>query len=357
MLNSESSLRLNLLRFPLIFGVVFIHASATKVGFSGGQVGLSQPVFIVDFIRNFISSIASVSVPTFFLMSGYLFFTKFKLSKQSYLVKLKTRAKTLLVPFLFWNLIAFIITAIAQSLPATRGFFSGNHASIASYTSIFDYFNTLIGFTGPPIAYQFWFIRDLMVLVLLVPLISILINFAPIPFIGVVLTCWLTGFWPIYIPSSMAVLFFSIGAYLASRKQDIFCLDKFGLYIIALYLSVVTIDVITRNQSPIPYLYNIGLILGTLGALFSTRFIARNPPFKSLILKLNAASFFVYAIHEPLLTILKKVLYKAFSPDSPVAILALYFSLPLIIIGFAIALYHIISRISPRFTGIITGGR
>ena len=44
MISSESSLRLNLLRFPLIVGVVFIHASATKVGFSGGEVGLSQPV-------------------------------------------------------------------------------------------------------------------------------------------------------------------------------------------------------------------------------------------------------------------------------------------------------------------------
>ena len=40
MISSESSLRLNLLRFPLIVGVVFIHASATKVGFSGGEVGL-----------------------------------------------------------------------------------------------------------------------------------------------------------------------------------------------------------------------------------------------------------------------------------------------------------------------------
>jgi surface polysaccharide O-acyltransferase-like enzyme len=201
MISSESSLRLNLLRFPLIVGVVFIHASATKVG-------LSQPVFIVDFVRNFISSIAAVSVPTFFLMSGYLFFVKFSWSKQSYIAKLKTRVKTLLIPFLFWNTVAFIIVAIAQAIPATRVFFSGNRPPVSSFTSIFDYLNMLIGITGLPIADQFWFIRDLMILVLLVPFLSIIIRFLPLPFIGVMLACWLTGIWILYVPSSVAVLFF-----------------------------------------------------------------------------------------------------------------------------------------------------
>lgn len=208
MISSESSLRLNLLRFPLIVGVVFIHASATKVGFSGGEVGLSQPVFIVDFVRNFISSIAAVSVPTFFLMSRYLFFVKFSWSKQSYIAKLKTRVKTLLIPFLFWNTVAFIIVAIAQAIPATRVFFSGNRAPVSSFTSIFDYLDMLIGITGLPIAYQFWFIRDLMILVLLVPFLSILIRFLPLPFIGVMLACWLADTWTLYVPSSTAVLFF-----------------------------------------------------------------------------------------------------------------------------------------------------
>ena len=73
-LNSESSVRLSLLRFPLIVGVVFIHAYETMVGFSGGTVGVSQNNFVTEFIRNLISQgFARIAVPMFFLLSGYFF--------------------------------------------------------------------------------------------------------------------------------------------------------------------------------------------------------------------------------------------------------------------------------------------
>ena len=66
------SSRLKALRFPLIVGVVFIHAYATKVLLEGGrQVGTEQVGFAVSFVRNLISQgIARVAVPMFFLMSG-----------------------------------------------------------------------------------------------------------------------------------------------------------------------------------------------------------------------------------------------------------------------------------------------
>ena len=75
MLDSESSLRLNLLRFPLVVLVVFLHAYSSTVGFSDGEIGVSHSMFIVDLVRNFVSrGVATIAVPVFFLMSGYLFF-------------------------------------------------------------------------------------------------------------------------------------------------------------------------------------------------------------------------------------------------------------------------------------------
>ena len=357
MLSSESSVRLDLLRFPLIVGVVFIHASAIKVGFSGGSVGLAQPVFWVDFIRNFISLIASLSVPVFFLMSGYLFFMNFKFSKSSYILKLKKRLKTLLIPFLFWNLVAFTITVTAQLIPFTRQFFSGQHTLITSFHSIFDYLNAIVGFTGPPVAYQLWFIRDLMIVVLLVPFINLIIEYIPLPFLGGILALWIVDFWPVYLPSSTALLFFSIGAYMASEKKDIFCLDRFGRVITGLYFVILTIDVATMTQSPIPRLYQVGVLFGVMTVLFLTKMISRNEPLTLWILRLNSSSFFVYATHEPLLTILRKISYKVFSPDSPIAILSLYFSLPVIIIVSMVVVYRLLNAISPRLLGVVTGGR
>ena len=358
MLDSESSLRINLLRFPLIIGVVFIHAYKSTVGFSGGQIiGVIQPNFIVDFVRSFISNgVARTAVPVFFMMSGYLFFAGFVWSKKSYMIKLTSRIKTLLIPFLFWNITILGIIALVQAIPATQTFLSGDNPLIVTF-GVFDYFNAIIGFTRTPIAYQFWFIRDLMILVLLAPLISIVIKFLPLLFLFLVLIFWLVGGWPLYEPSSEALLFFSLGAYLASTKKSLFFLDNFGRIITVFYLLIVTIDVITINQSFNPYLHQLGILLGVYAVLFSTKFFAKNERIKSLILQLSSASFFVFAIHEPLLTILRKISYKLISPESSFTVLALYFFIPTITILFAILAYRVLTCKTPKLVSIVVGGR
>lgn len=357
MLDREASLRLNLMRFPLIVGVVFIHAYSNTVGFAGGEIGVSQPNFIVDFVRNFISQgVARIAVPLFFLTSGYLFFAGFEWSKERYALKLKSRTKTLLIPFLFWNITTLIVIALAQTIPATQTFFSGNSPLISTF-NVFDYFNAIFGFTRPPIAYQFWFIRDLIILVLLVPVINVVIKFVPLPFLGVVLFYWLIGSWPVSAPSSEALLFFSVGAYLGSAKKSLFYFDDFGLIIVGLYLAIVTIDTITVSQWFNPYLHKIGIVLGVSGALFSTKLVAQNEKIKFLIARLSGVSFFVYAFHEPLLTILRKVSYKMTLPESSFTILFLYFLIPTITIIFSIVAYRGLACVAPKFVSIVTGGR
>jgi hypothetical protein len=356
-LDSESSFRLTLLRFPLVVLIVFLHAYGSTVGFSDGEIGVSHSICFVDLVRNFVSQgIARIAVPMFFLMSGYLFFAGFEWSKESYLIKLKSRTKSLLIPFLFWNITTLLIIALAQAMPTTQTFFSGKHALVATF-SVFDYLNAIVGFTRSPISYQFWFIRDLIILVLLAPLLNIVNRFSPLSFLGLVLICWLIDVWPVYVPSSEALLFFSFGAYLASIKKSLFYLDNFGAMIVVLYLVFVTIDVLTRTHSFNPYLHKIGIVLGVSVALFSTKCIAQNERLKSLFLRLSGASFFVYAIHEPSLTILKKISYKIISPSSPSTILALYFFIPTITILFAVLSYRGFARVAPRPASIVTGGR
>ena len=57
MINANSSLRIDLIRFPLIIFVVFIHAYKSKIAFSGGgvQLGIVDTNFTVNFIRDLIS--------------------------------------------------------------------------------------------------------------------------------------------------------------------------------------------------------------------------------------------------------------------------------------------------------------
>jgi surface polysaccharide O-acyltransferase-like enzyme len=353
MLDRESSLRLSLLRFPLIVGVVFVHAYSTTAGFSGGEVGVSQPSIIADFVRNFISQgVARIAVPLFFLMSGYLFFFGFEWSKEHYAVKLRSRTKTLLVPFLFWNIATLLVFAAAQANPATKIFFSGNSSLIANF-GLFEFFDAVFGLTRNPIAYQFWFIRDLFIVILLVPLIRLLIKFLPLLYLGIMAFFWVVGLWETFIPSMESLLFFSVGAFLGATKRNLFHFDSYGKIALIIYLAVVAIGTLTGNL----FIYKIGILLGMQGGLYATKLLAENDKLKLLIARLGMASFFVYAVHEPLLTIIKKVAYRVLQPDSSVVILMLYFLIPTITIVIAVAGYWYLRKLAPGFVNIVTGGR
>lgn len=87
---------IDVLRFPMIVGVVLWHS------FFEGIMGLDIPdsgIPIYHTTSFFISRIlASVAVPLFFFISGYLFFFRTTFSVDVYKKKLKSRIKTLLIP-------------------------------------------------------------------------------------------------------------------------------------------------------------------------------------------------------------------------------------------------------------------
>lgn len=354
-----SSLRISVLRFPLIVCVVFIHSYSSTVGLSGGVIGggVSQNSIIYDFVKDIISEgIARIAVPLFFLLSGYLFFIGFKWSKENYLIKLKARINTLLIPFLFWNITTLILLILAQTIPATQIFFSGENPLLVTYNS-FDYLNAIIGLNRYPIAYQFWFIRDLMILTLLVPLINVINRVRPYIFLSIVLICWLIGVWPIYAPSSVSLLFFSVGAYWASIGKSLFAFDKLGFKLLTFYFSIVVVDVLTIGDSFNACFHKITIMFGVLAALFLSKLVIDIPRLKSLMLRLSGASFFVFAIHEPLLTILKKMAYQILLPQKSSIIFFLYFFIPIITILTSLLIYRCFSFLMPNFTRIVTGGR
>ncbi|MDE6688612.1 MAG: acyltransferase [Prevotella sp.] len=120
------SKNISYLRFPLTVGVVFIHFSlANGLDVHGVRRGLENPEWYF-FIVNFISVVlARIGVPLFFIISGFLFFYHKEFSKDTYKQNLKTRVRTLLIPFLLWNVIAIIfnIWRLNYFLPSISSFY------------------------------------------------------------------------------------------------------------------------------------------------------------------------------------------------------------------------------------------
>ena len=357
MIDEESSLRLKLLRFPPIIGVVYIHAYFTSITSNAGTIGTNDTNALTDFIRLLISQgVARIAVPLFFLISGYLFFANFRWSQQTFIKKIRTRMKTLLIPFLFWNLVVLVFYAAVQAVPPFRPYFTGSTALISAIP-FWEYFNVILGIKGYPIAYHFWFIRDLIVMVVLAPVIAVILRFAALPFLVALYATWVTGTWPVYIPDNAGLLFFSAGALCAIKGQSLFAFDRFGKLALIALIPIFFIDAFWNTAWFNIYLHRTGLIVGVIASLYATKLIVPHEKLKQMVLQLGEASFFVYAAHEPLLIAARTLAYKFVPLTTPYTMLALYLGIPAVIMTLLVFCHGLLSRIFPRFLSLVTGGR
>jgi hypothetical protein len=207
-----------------------------------------------------------VAVPLFFLISGFLFFRNVDFDGQTYVRKLRSRARTLLVPYLFWNLSILLFYCFVHAVPALNVFL--NRHMEFSYRFMLDalWGGVAEGKTTMPIAYPFWFIRDLMVLVILTPLVHVYVRKAGV--YGVLLLCllWFCNWWFV-VPglSITAVFFFTTGAWLSvSRRNLTLEAEKLRHFAFALYPTLVIADMLTKGGEINPFVHKAGIVFGIL---------------------------------------------------------------------------------------------
>jgi surface polysaccharide O-acyltransferase-like enzyme len=363
--NGTISSRIEILRFPLIIGIVFIHNYTSTIRMAQGSIGVEHSSAWDDFVRFFISQgVARVAVPLFFLVSGYLFFLG-QWSWSKYAGKLKRRVNTLLIPFLFWNLATWAIYTAGRRIPQTRMYFEGGVWPPAGQVSFLGYIGALFGISARyPIDYQFWFIRDLIALVVLAPVIYFLLRGKwLLPFLLILFGLWFAAAWPdlwpsmvhsIFLPEQIeAALYFSLGAYLSQPGKDVTCLDKFGPWISAAFFVFLVLH--STYQDRLPYLHKFVILFGVPSLWWLTGLALGSAKLKASLIGLVGDGFFVFAAHEPLQTVVRKVSYRLFSPTAGASVLALYLLTPVCMIALLVVVRRCLLKIMPRFTGVITG--
>ncbi|MFH0783968.1 MAG: acyltransferase [Pseudomonadota bacterium] len=356
-ITAEESIRLRLLNFPLIIGVVYIHAFSVKIDHAGVTLGPEKINYLTDFVRILVSQgIARLAVPLFFLMSGYFFFLGFTWSWRGFSQKLATRAKTLLLPYLFWTVFGVGIRFLGWSIPVVKAYFTGEGTPLTDY-SIYDLTNAVLGLTRAPEAYHFWFIRDLMLLMIVSPLIVLLLRYVAMPFLGAMFLVWITAGWPIYTPDAVGVLFFSAGSYLAMKGNSLFLFDRYGKWFVLAYIPVLFADVVWYEAPFNLCLHRCGIVLGLVAILFGSNMILVSERLKNVLLWLSGSSFFVYAAHEPLLGIARTLAFQFLPLNWPYTMLLIYLFVPLVVVTGLVGVHGILRSLMPGALRVVTGGR
>lgn len=120
------------LRFPLIVAVVFIHTNLTDVMINGTLLADEGQFPVHDVFRHVVTNeLARIAVPLFFFISCFLFFYRSDFSFAVYGMKLKKRIRTLLVPYLFWNIVVFLLFLLTQTFLSSMT--SGRNKLISDY--------------------------------------------------------------------------------------------------------------------------------------------------------------------------------------------------------------------------------
>ncbi|HZE91535.1 MAG TPA: acyltransferase [Rhizobacter sp.] len=341
--------RLAMIRFPLIVLVVCYHNE------SGGEFtqqlqGAPALAFAVDFLAN---SLGGIRVPVFFLIAGYVFFRNFHADASWFGEKLQSRARSLLLPLIAWTALWMLVLSIAQKLPVTAALLSGK--SIWSTTLVeLSAHRLILGFIGQGhqlFLYHLWFLRDLFVLVLLTPVIYLLIKGTRGWATLFVLVGWVSGM-AISWASSDALFFFFLGCHLAIAGKSIFWADKAGLYAV---LGWIMLRMMGSSLPPVGE--KLWVVCGVVAILCLSAGLARVPWALDVLRRASRYSFFIFAAHEPVLTMVRRLYFAALPLHAPFDVFMAYFVIVLLTISLLVFTFKGMERVAPRVLQVMNGGR
>lgn len=372
----DQSRVIDALRFPMTVLVVCIHFNILLYPLvSHGEIIQYDLTWVQYPITLFSEVLGRIAVPFFFLISGYFFFFKEKrFTTEVYVRKIKRRFYTLFIPYIaWWVLTGVIITTLSKlhlcRVLSMKDFLLGIW-SIRTDNIFFT--------TSPclPLDEPLWFLRDLMVVIILSPIIYQMIRlgrYSVIFLFLLAITFVLFGGYGIpflYIIPGLSfpcVLFFSIGAYLGWNKLILLNITQhFRKVIIPLSLLLIFLDtILTEYVSPLSqsahiiksgFIHNLQILCGLFLVIDIVGLCKNHIDF---LLKYSSASFFIFAFHKIIIIPVGYIvvyLLQIGNEISPYCALTLYITIILFVNSLGVISYKVIS-LNPLMHDILVGGR
>lgn len=304
-IRNYTSDKIRVLSFILIIFVLYIHS-----GFHADEI---EGMVMNERVQEFVSGMMGrCAVPLFYMISGYLFFLKVPEGMTSIYGKMRKRVRTLVVPYIIGCLFFVGSGVLMAVLPGVSKYMNSSVMPLFSKpvgeilrSIFFDAGN------GSPCAFQLWFLRDLILIVVTSPLWYLCLKHLKWGFVAVVfgLTYLDVPHVPFY-----SLFWFALGGQLTKEKIE----SKGGCGIINaelmalclfLILSIVQLvfpDIIHWGLLRIPIiLLGISGVWGLYDMIMGKNFCLSQHRWLATACNFT---FFIYLFHEPTLNIVRKLL-------------------------------------------------
>lgn len=335
------------LRFPMAVAVVFIHSGLrNSLGWDSQNDFLSNLLVIV------INSILPAAVPLFFLISGFLFFLKMEhMSKTWYLFQMKKKIRTLLLPYMCWNLLAIPIFILCVH--------DKNILSVFENIKVGDFFLLFWAYNGPyPLDLPLWFVRDLFILMLLSPIIYCALRKCKYLFLIIIALLYLFVEKQLCGLSSTGLLYFSIGAFFSlSKDKQLFNIGRNAKGMIMLFfVGAIILRYFYYDKFWIQRFYAFVLTF----VIYQVFYICVQNRWVKVEPLLSKSSFFIFAAHYLCVYGYSTALLRYIIPSSVSFFLTGEMKIMLSVAlccSICFALYLFLYKSFPKLAGLLTGGR
>ena len=366
---------ITMLRFPLAILVVFIHVyhhdidvyKLHTMGFSG--------IAVYEYVCRFFSVVlGSCAVPIFFMISGYLLFLNvYSYSKDIYIEKLRKRWHTLAVPYFLWIVLYALEAIMSQEVGSFlihgkpwinfAGFFRENGCMHMFWDSrVWDERITWLGVEthkSGPFLLPFWYMRDLIVMVLLSPIVYWFVKRLKIVwicFLGIIYVLDIKVSW-ISDTFVVASLFFCVGSYFGINKID-FTKPLWKLRQVIFPLTLVLVCLQTYGIDDRGFLSPWLVIFQSFTLMILASVLCRFSRLLDFNKKMASASFFVYSIHLFVLGYVTIIVNRLIPVcDIWYVNIVNYFMIVMVIIAVCLIVYWMMLKCVPGILGILVGDR
>ena len=310
LMNPELSRKVDAIR-PALIWLVVLHNTSFAIQNVWNAKAVEGSEFVVP--RYFLEAMGTMLLPLFFAISGYLFFHRFKPEAGRFLEKFQRRFTTIVWPYLIWSALWIAAFFVLQQLPGALAYFSNPDKIVANWSPLQFLYKLIID----PLPYQFFFLRTLIALFALTPIIYWLVNRFGIVTLLVAATFWAIELKPLLVVGGFPLLPgnalcpFLLGTYLAIHKPiDLTELEKslpgrriLGLAWIVLAALTVWFEAFQNAKEAQMALACLGLV-----AAWCNYDLVRSFLESDFSRRLGQHFFFIFAAHEPFLVIPTKLI-------------------------------------------------